>query len=118
MLEIILMGYVVNVVVFLIIVIAMTIIAMIDVINNPEKATFNVMELEALHTKLKKTIQELKTKGMNPTVQEDYLMLIPFSGIILMMSFIWLVVGHGNAGYMYIIINRKLKKLENKLINK
>ena len=108
-LEIVLIGLVVNIVAGMSIIILGVILGMIS--NDSEK----MIILNLLNEKEHLLRNALRLKGKPSVIQEDFVKFIPFSGILTFIDFIAGTAAVGVFNYFINTVNKRIVKLEERL---
>ena len=115
-LDIILMGYIVNIIGYFFVVIISMIIGV--VYSQDTEFYIEMTKLEAKLQTLKDLKIELRKKGISPLTQSSFIFLLPFSGLLSSVLFISRLMNGGMIYHSNILVDREIKILKDRLINK
>jgi hypothetical protein len=110
--EIIVLGWVVNVIVMVFISLY---IIIKSIFSNPTKTVEEITEPQILITDINTLKQKLKDKELSGAVQKDYSFLIPFAEIVMFFKFLRSLFGHGVLYMLYVELMEKHEILEKRL---
>lgn len=111
--DIILLGYAVNFIAFILMAIVFILSALMNIGN--EKYTLHIIELEKLKQNMDSTKEKLKEKNLSTQIQRDYIIYFPFAMVIELLSVVAYAVNGKITNWLAIRIVNKTSILEKRL---
>lgn len=113
LIEIIMLGYLTNIAALVVIFVVTFVHAMMNMANPDFVKKFTIVE-DVGHY-IKRAKNKLKEKNMPTRVQTDYIIFVPFSGVLTLLIFTWKAATVGILEYLFLELESKLAKLEQRL---
>ena len=114
-LEIILLGLIVNIMSVGVMLVLGIVISITKSIVDPINQTSEFMEVQKKFDELKALKLDLKNKGISNTLTDDFKILFPYAGILVALTFMYGVVTQGINLTFYKEFERKIELLESRL---
>ena len=114
-LEIILLGLIVNIMSVGVMLVLGIVISITNSIIDPINQTFEFMKVQNKFDELKALKLDLKNKGISNTLADDFKILFPYAGILVALTFMYGVVTQGINLTFYKEFERKIELLESRL---